>query len=1405
MLNQSDFDGAYKLYLLAESQGIKLFLDGQKLRYKVKTGYHADPVLIEKLAGSKPELVVVLQAISYRNSTDWTAVINERKLCGASVLSYNQESFYFIELLHEGFPNHISSVWQIKGRINETALAMAFRSVMQRHEVLRTIFLEKDGMYYQHVLPADGWTLYATLGDYTNETERTAVIAAFQSRPFDLRNEFPVRVCLFQGLGDHSLLAVTVHHIAADGWSWSLLLREIEFFYDAHNRRSASQLPELPIQYADYAFWQRHSLSWLLLAGKLQYWAEKLRGASYLDLSANQKKKPSKLNILELAQTLEDQLLLSRLSALAISNNTTLYVVLVTVFKVLLSRHTGQTDICIGSPVSGRIHAEAAQLIGLFTNTVALRSDLSGNPEFTELLTLVKNTVLEANENQEVPFNKVVENVLSERYTGRHPFFPVLFTVEPQAADEGLKLHGLEITDVPFDRVQTSLDFVFTVSIDSLGLHCQATYDDSLFRREWIEQLLRQYILLLQKFIEKPTARISDLPLLLPGEKEKIQAFESLRQPYPLNKTIVDLFAEQVSMTPFAIAIKTDMESLSYTALNEKSNQLASYLLDYGIDREQPVGVFMRRSAELLIAFLAILKCGAAYVPLDPDYPVKRLDYLLSDTGTILVLGMKADEHAISGFFKGSYLAIDGKFLELAGKPVADLSIRPDSGQLAYIMYTSGTTGHPKGVMVEHRNVTSLIKGSGIPEVSPGDVLLATGSPSFDASTFEYWGTLLAGGQLVLYGKEDLLDIFRLKNIIRRYKVTIMWFTSGWFNQLVDIDAETFLGLRYLLVGGEKLSPVHVGQLRRSCPSVRIINGYGPTENTTFSLYFPIEDDYDDTKEIPIGTPLFNRSVYILDNEQQRVPIGMIGEIWVGGHGIARGYWRQDALTHERFVAAPPAVATGEKLYRTGDLGKWLPDGNVVYQGRIDSQLKIRGVRVELEEVENLILESGIVKQCAVVADQAEAGVRLIGYLVTDTDFNISLLSAYLNDWLPVYMIPSVWINLPDFPITAHGKTDRAKLPLPDREPAKQDPDLLSTPTQLCLAEIWRELLGAVKIGAQNNFFASGGHSLLIAPYLYKIKERIGHELKIKDIFNYQTLEHMAAFLERLDLDEKDILKTSADNNPIVALNSSLTLCPLFLLPGSPGFVEPYAALAAGMAEHYHVLGVRLPGLQMDEVMPENIKQTATQLKALIKKFQPTGPYRFIGHSFGAYLAFEISALFELEKETVEFLCLLDAARHDSVLLRIPTGSSMNDALIAITVELLSDGLDIDIPDLKHELSVALQNAYSSDKAKVIEKHVHSHLSGQINNSIRQLIITTLIRQSLMCFQPDTVLKTRVLVVKAMEEDWSASSEYLGWETQAKNIFTVNAQGNHMTMVQGRSGTDLGNMLSVQLLLSTPY
>ncbi|MBW8684663.1 non-ribosomal peptide synthetase [Chitinophaga rhizophila] len=1105
-----DFSKAIHVLSKAKQQGMELFLDDRKLKLKTDEDIEIDPQLLEEIRQYKDEIIDFLHHDVATETVDLPAIEPDlRKETETLPLSFGQEALWLIDQLEGSVQYHMPSLYRINGQLDIQLLEEAFRFIIQRHEILRTVIRQDAGAPYQHVLHGNNWTLELLDGSAADLQDGLPVepLTTWFGRPFDLSADYMLRAALIQLAEERYVLLINMHHIAADGWSLSILINELRSVYTALVNRRPALLPALRIQYADYALWQRRLVNDGLLEAQSAYWKAQLSGVTTLALPYDFIRPAVQSTRGALVKYEIDAALTKGLRQLAQAEQATLYMTMLTALKVLLYRYSGETDIVVGTVIAARQEQELEVMIGFFANTLALRTEVNGSYSFRSLLQQVRETTLSAYERQDLPFEKVVELLGGERDRGHHPIYDIIFTMQNAPEIPVLSLGDAALSAIPHQHSTSQFDLNITALEKGDLLEINVEYCTDLFLPASVDRLFAHYITLLRSAVARPEEQVDRLSLTT--DRLYTPASQS-SLPYPADKPVGEIFSKQAAMTPAATALIFEDTNLTYEELEAASNQLAAYLLQSGITSETMVPVCLDRSADLIVTLLGILKAGAAFVPLDPRYPQQRIEQMLSDTDYKLAITNSEYRDLFNS--KASILTLEALQPILGLMPSTALPVDIKADSLAYVMYTSGSTGRPKGVMVTHQNIVSLALGSGFLDWSSADVLLSTGSPSFDASTIEYWGTLLNGATLVLCPEDQLLDSAQLKEEIAERGVTRMWFTAGWLNQLVDTDISVFAGLNTVIAGGEKLSTHHIGRLRDAYPDLAIINGYGPTENTTFSLTYTIKAVAGNAS-IPIGYPLANRSAYVLDHHLVQLPTGVPGELYVGGAGLSRGYLHQPELTAERFIHHP---VSGERLYRTGDLARVLPDGSIAYLGRGDDQVKLRGFRIELGEIERVLQDSGYISQGVVVLRGDGGSKHLVAYVVPEDDYEASALQSYLEQRLPDYMIPSVVMTLSALPLTNNGKVDKHALPDPaaDQLHAARYVGARNA-AESQLISIWEEALQVERIGVHDDFFRLGGDSIIAIGVISRIRQVFNRSVRLYDLYQQPTISELALLLEQ--------------------------------------------------------------------------------------------------------------------------------------------------------------------------------------------------------------------------------------------------------------------------------------------------
>jgi amino acid adenylation domain-containing protein len=1040
-------------------------------------------------------------------------------------LSFAQQRMWILDQLEPGSSAYnVPMAVELEGPLHLTSLEHAIDVIVARHEVLRTTFHKSPrGEAQQIIHPPRNNKL--PLVDLTSLPRVDDVVSGLArreaARAFDLASGPLLRVRVLQVADEKHVVLFTMHHVVSDAWSTGVLVRELSELYQAFVAGRVTSLQPLGIQYADYAVWQRRWLTGEMLQTQLSYWKQQLQGLpDYLNLPLDRPRASDVThNGAKVASTLSARLV-APLAALARAEGTTLFVTLLATFQTLLHRYSGQDDIVVGTPVAGRTSAETEPLIGFFVNTLVLRSRVDPSATFREFLRTVHATVMDATAHQDLPFERLVDELQPTRGVGHTPLFQVAFVLQ-NAPREALAMSELTLRNWPIEAGTAKFDWSLSLVETGEEVAVHFEYNTDLFNAETIRRVIAHYETLLGAVAADPSRSIAALEMLSDAARHKqLVEWNDTAREYPREASIQALFEEQVERSPDAVAVIRGDTQLTYRTLNDRANRLARYIRTRGVGLESRVGICLERSPEFLVAVLAVLKSGAAYAPLDPTYPQERIELMADDAGIELVVTVASLAGQVPG--RRTTVLLDEAWGEIARERGENLTTGAAADQLAYVLYTSGSTGRPKGIAVEHRAVIRLVRNTNYVDLGPRDVIAHASNTSFDATTFEIWGALLQGGALVVIPSETVMSPKAYSAELRRHRITALFVTTALFNRMVSDVPDCFSTLDAVLFGGEAVDAGAVRRLLAHEPPARLLHVYGPTENTTFSSWYPVIEVAESAPTVPIGRAIANTQLFVLNDDLRPVPIGVSGELYVGGDGLARAYLRRPDLTAERFVPDPYASEPGARLYRTGDVVKNDSNGNVVFVGRIDHQVKIRGFRIELGEIEAALVAHGGVRDAVVLAREDVPGdKRLAAYVVPEgaRPPEPGDLRSYLLNSLPSYMVPTAYVMLDALPLTSNGKVDRRVLPPPDGAWAGQQrlwdqaadaPSAASTDAEIAIARIWQDVLGIDGISVDDKFFDLGGHSLNAIQVITRLERECGFEIEFNDLI-FQTLRQIAA------------------------------------------------------------------------------------------------------------------------------------------------------------------------------------------------------------------------------------------------------------------------------------------------------
>jgi amino acid adenylation domain-containing protein/non-ribosomal peptide synthase protein (TIGR01720 family) len=1098
---------------------IKLWLEEEKLKYQAPQGAMTQEIK-QEIGTRKPEIIAFLRSAITPSKTV-ESVISTVARTEALPLSFAQQRMWFLyQMDQQNSAYNEALTIRLTGRLNIDILEQTINAIIQRHESLRTTFPMVEGKPIQKIAPSLKIKLLViNLKDISQDQIDKQIIEELQ-KPFDLTQAPLLRSTLFD-LGYENYILVNVfHHIIIDGWSKGILFKELSKFYQAFLSNSTVDLPELTIQYADFAVWQRQWLQGEILENQLNYWKKQLTAAPPLLELPTDKPRPANPNFRGHSISFQiNSELTEKLKLLSQKSGATLFMTLLAALNTLLFRYSGQNDILIGTPTANRNRQEIEPLIGFFVNTLVLRNSLEGNPAFSGLLQQARNVVLEAYANQYLPFEQVVDALEIERSLSYNPLFQVMFALQ-NAPLNALELPHLkaQYLAVKHQRIKFDLSLILEEIETEQGSYLEGfwEYDSDLFTVERITRMVGHFQTLLKGIVANPQQTVRELPLLTESEKQQLLVeWNQTQQDYPQNLCIHQLFEAWVEQTPDAIALIFKGEQLTYRELNSKANQLANYLQTLGVKPETLVGICIEPSLEMIVGILGILKAAGAYVPIDPTYPSERIAYMLDDSQLAVLL---TQEKLVTSLpqHQAQVICLDSDWKEISteSKSSPITSLTPEN--LAYVIYTSGSTGKPKGVLVAHRGLCNLSQAQiKLFDVQPDSCVLQFASISFDASIWEIVMALCAGARLYLGTREELQPGQPLLQLLQEQEITHLTLVPS---ALTALSSENLPALQNIIVAGEPCPPSLVIQW---ASGRRFFNAYGPTESTVCAT---VAQCFEDMDVLPIGRPIANTKIYILDRYLQPVPIGVPGELHLASVGLAKGYLNRPELTDSKFITNPFSEKSSDRLYKTGDLVRYGNDGQIEFVGRIDDQVKIRGFRIELGEIESVLNQHPQVKDAIVIVREDELKTkRLYGYFIPKTEALTSQeFRQFIQDRLPDYMIPAFLISLESFPLTPNGKVDRRALPIPEINPNElENYATPSTKNEQILAQIWQEVLGLKTISINDNFFELGGDSILAIQIIAKANQE-GLEITPKQLFGYQTIAQLAILAETTAATEID-------------------------------------------------------------------------------------------------------------------------------------------------------------------------------------------------------------------------------------------------------------------------------------------
>ncbi|WP_166481988.1 amino acid adenylation domain-containing protein [Scytonema sp. UIC 10036] len=1160
-------------------------------------------------------------------------------------LSYGQKAMWFIyQMGTESVAYNIFITVKINSYLNIAAFMRVWSKIFDYHPILKTTYTNHDGEPVQLLNEEQKLNIQVTDASNWSENYLIEKIFAETDRPFNLEKDSVLRVNLLTRSVKEHVLLLTMHHIAGDLWSFDLLLSEFQALYANEIEQSQEQTEVTNYlngnnSYLEFVKWQSEMLSSSRGEQLWQYWQKQLAGElPILNLLADKPRPPLRTYQGTGYISPLDEQLIKKLKSLALTTGTSLYRILLTAFYVLLYRYTNQKDILIGSPMRGRWGGDFKEIVGYFVNLIVLRTSIQENATFTEFLAQVSNTVEEAQKHQDYPFSLLVEKLQQQQDPSRSPLCQVSFTWQPQRWCESKEnsLHSQEqrlLMEPYLLGHQRGADFDLNLMVMEAKSVLQLCwqYNTDLFESTTIERMALHFVTLLEGIVANPGKQIFQLPILTEAEQQQLLVeWNDTQADYPQDKCIHSLFEEQVARTPDAVAVVFEDQKLTYGELNSRANQLAHDLQSLGVGADVLVGICVERSLEMVVGLLGILKAGGAYVPLDPEYPTERLSFMLIDAQIRVLLTQQHLETRIPEHkAQIVYLDTDSQELTLTNKIPFASTVKPSN--LAYVLYTSGSTGKPKAVAIEHHSPVALVSWAQsvfTPHELAG--VLASTSICFDLSVFELFVTLSTGGKVIL-----AQNALYLPTIAAANSVTLINTVPSAIAQLIQ---ENNLPKQICTVNlaGEALQNQLVQQIYQHSQVERVFNLYGPSEDTTYSTFSAIEKGT--TASVTIGRAIANTQIYILDQYLQPVPIGVPGELHIGGAGLARGYLNRPELTQEKFIPNPFFRSRGgERLYKTGDLARYLPDGNIEYLGRIDNQVKVRGFRIELGEIETVLSQYPLVRSVVVIGLQNPNGHQLlVAYIVPQPEQTptVSELRQFLKKKLPDYMIPNAIVILESLPLTPNGKVDRRALPTPVNS---SNSDTFVSPrntVELQLVQIWSNILKVDLVGVKDNFFDLGGHSLLASYLMSQVKQQFGKDIPLPIFLQHPTIEDLAGLLQKN--------ANTFSSSPLVAIQSTGSNPPFFCIPGG-GYPFYFHNLARGLGSDQPFYSFQTQSGDGELVTFRQVEEIAAEYIEAIKAVQPKGPYFLGGHSFGARVAFEITQQLLRQGEEIALIAIIDS------------------------------------------------------------------------------------------------------------------------------------------------------------------
>ncbi|WP_346962014.1 amino acid adenylation domain-containing protein [Clostridium sp.] len=1137
-------------------------------------------------------------------------------------ISSAQKRIYMLQQFNkDSIAYNMPMVFELEGKINKNKMEDTFKRLVLRHEALRTYFETIEGEIVQKIDNSYEFKLIEKKSNEDNEID--SVINKF-IRPFELEKAPLFRIEFVEGK-EKTYLLIDMHHIISDAFSIQILIKEFTILYNSED------LEPLKLQYKDFAAWQNDFLKSEEIKKQEEYWINKFSDeVPVLNLPYDYERpviKSFEGNIISFEVNKE---ITEALRNLAKETGTTMHMVLLSVFNILLSKYSGQDDIVVGIPVAGRLHADLQNIMGMFVNTLALRNNLSKDKSYIEFLKEVKENLLNSYENQSYQFEELINKINIKRDTSRNPLFDVVFNMLNVDFHNDLELDELILKQQRRNNKVSKFDLTFYLMEVDNRLEFRVEYCTKIFKEETITRMCEHFIELCKNICKNSKNKISDIKMLTEKEENKLlYEFNDTKINYPKDKTIHELFEYQVEKTPDNIAVVFEDKKLTYKELNEKANCTARVLRDRGVKADSIIGIMVERSLEMIIGIMGVLKAGGAYLPIDPNYPEERIEYMLSDSNSKMLLSTANILRAKELDFSGQVIDISNEEIFKVDSASSNLEKINNFSNLAYVIYTSGTTGNPKGVMIEHRQLNNFIHGiTNETSLIQYSSILCITTISFDIFALETLLPLTKGLKIVVANNEEHVNGEKLGNLIEINEVEIMQVTPSRLKFLLENTSfkKSLSLLKLILIGGEAL-PDNLIQELKYYNHLKVYNVYGPTETTVWSTIKLIKNN----EKITIGKPISNTSIYIINKNNELVPVGVVGELCIGGDGLARGYLNRPELTSKKFVDNP--FETGTKMYITGDLARWLPNGDIEFLGRTDNQVKIRGFRIELGEIENALLNHEDVKEAVVLAK--DDNKYLCAYIVSDRELSVRELRKYLKTTLPEYMIPNYFIKVPRIPLTINGKIDKNNLLNIETKKDNATKILPRSLQENIIVEIWKNVLNLDDIYVNDDFFELGGNSINIIQVVKEIKDRLDVEVTVADLMINTKVADLVEHITKNG-------NTQNEYKHIFKINNSTSDKNIFIIHGADGDIFYYRYLAKLLEEKYSVYGIQPSGLTGREPLPESFYEMINDYIKEIRKFQSEGPYILAGYCIGGYFARDIAKVFELQGEKIGSIIEID-------------------------------------------------------------------------------------------------------------------------------------------------------------------